>query len=115
MMTTGLVLDLSLPTSAKMSRELVKNTDALAALRTFMAQKARWCIISGELHKNGGGVFTARILHEGHVTEAFLLANARLREEGSRSTVWLFNVEPALAAVLQAEVALHSATVGGVQ
>jgi len=113
--TFGLVLDLSLPTSAKVAKELVRNTEALKAIRMGRAAEWRWVVLAGGLPQKDGGCFRVCSPDAETLLLAFRLANEEMTKKGSPHTLWVFNVEPEQEVVLRAEAACCAGTVGGVQ
>jgi hypothetical protein len=113
--TLGLVLDLSLPESASMERELIRSTEALAVISMARDAKYRWVVVAGRLNEKKGACSGMCVPDVQILVTSFRAVSELMAASGAPHTLWLFSLLPEHEAAVRAEAARYAATVVGVQ
>lgn len=114
--TVGVAFDFQSPAAQiLMRRKLIKNRDALAALKEFRRAGMRYGVVAGELHREHSGAFAAGALAADGLVMAVLVANARLAEGESKATAWWILTDHEIEKAITTALAEASECVGGMQ
>ena len=114
--TMGIALDFQSPAAQFFLKpELIKNRDALAALKGFRELGMRYGVVAGALHREHSGTFAAGALAADDFVTAVLIANARLAEGESKATAWWILTDHEIEKAITTALAEASECVGGMQ
>ena len=92
--SVGLVLDLTLAASRELTRKVIKNRDAIGAIKKARAQQMRWVVVAGRLYAKAGGCFAICMPVAELLPLAFHAANAFAWSPSTRSTRAFIRPDP---------------------
>jgi len=96
-------------------RASLVSTDALRMLDIAERMPMRYLVAAGRLDLASAGVAGAAAADEENAIRAMVYANARLVQEGSRATAWVFFCDSALQKRAEAALAVAAGFEGGQQ